>query len=232
MQLQLGWHERCFYGISPRLFSQDAAILAFVFFRCLCCLFQPATFFHLASSVCWFSDHRFLLNIPPVLMNFNLILIVVALIDKKNTSKASDCVSSHRLVCLEYAQTELDTVGLYWRDAHDNIQYKCYFLPEYLLLRVQHDIYTFIFNYLWSYSQHFHLKSAEKKNDTGETQTEKAIIDTICMIYKVPEPHLKIGKNAQVNIQECFHHWERSECKMLFYLISLPLPVPQPDADI
>lgn len=163
MQLQLGWHERCFYGISPRLFSQDAAILAFVFFRCLCCLFQPATFFHLASSVCWFSDHRFLLNIPPVLMNFNLILIVVALIDKKNTSKASDCVSSHRLVCLEYAQTELDTVGLYWRDAHDNIQYKCYFLPEYLLLRVQHDIYTFIFNYLWSYSQHFHLKSAEKK---------------------------------------------------------------------
>lgn len=45
-------------------------------------------------------------------MNFNLIVILVALIDKKNTIKASDYISSHNLVCFEYAQTELDTVGL------------------------------------------------------------------------------------------------------------------------
>lgn len=159
MQLQLGWHERRFYGISPRLFSQDAAILAFVFFRCLCCLFQPATFFHLASHVCWFSDHRFLLNIPPVLMNFNLI---VALIDKKNIIKASDCISSHNLVCFEYAQTELDTVGLYWRDAHNTYSINVIFLHEYLLLTVQHATCTFIFNYLWSLFHHFLIKSAEK----------------------------------------------------------------------
>lgn len=139
--IENGWNYSCssswadikdtFMASLPVFFSQDASILA-LFFQMPVLSFPTATLFHLASQFSWFLDHSFLSNIPPSwYIHFNLIMIVVALIDKMKTQWDYIKEKTHKLLV--------------------NLK-NC--MNIYIVL------YTFIFDYLLSFVYYLPVKSA------------------------------------------------------------------------